>query len=84
MPIYIPTEEDKILNQEKEEREFNYVRFLEDVCDDRYILVIGSEVILNKEEFKQFDGDSDNKKLLMVKRRLSTCSPRVGSKIRTT
>ncbi len=76
--IYIPTEEDKILNQEKEEREFNYVRFLEDVCDDRYILVIGSEVILNKEEFKQFDGDSD-KYILNILTYMAGINEKVGS-----
>jgi hypothetical protein len=36
---------------------FSIESFIKNVCNDKYVLVIGNEVILNKEEFDEVNGD---------------------------
>lgn len=41
-------------------KEFRKEQFIRDVCHDKYILILGGEVVLDKEKFSEEDGNVDN------------------------
>lgn len=53
-------------------QKFGFEQFISDVCNDKYILIVGGEVILNKELFGEVDGNVDKYILASINNSLQT------------
>ena len=58
---------------------FGKEQFISDVCNDKYILIVGSEVILNKEVFKEEEGDINKYILDTLNIQLKTTYPTLNA-----
>lgn len=60
-------------------KKFGIEQFISDVCNDKYILIVGGEVVLNKELFSEVDGNVDKYILDSLNNPLQTNYPTLNA-----